>query len=170
MVTLLKIANQQSVLLVKMDDGKEIWAKCPDAVKAYAQQNLKPGDPVDIVSETTATGLQITKIGKAGTIAAPAPAASTATPPAAAPAAVATPATTGAATAPAVQTPAPATKINTQYRQPMTPEEARTVRRMSIMASACNAIVTVQSQVDPNALGDVVIALYKKLLAEVEKP
>ena len=56
-----------------------------------------------------------------------------------------------------------------KYRDPMNPDEARIVRRQSVMASACNAVSAVTSQIDPNGLGDYIVVLFNKLLAEVEK-
>lgn len=159
-IKLIRIAAQQSVLCVNLNhtdpNSKDIWGKCPPEVKSFALQNLKPGDEVDMVSHTEADGLHITQIAKVGTLKPGTPA----------PAQQAQPPKQEPVSGPATVT----QRSNTgKYRDPVTPEEATAMRRASVMASTCNAMVCVQTQVDPNGLADYIISVYRKLLAEVEK-
>lgn len=145
-------------------EGKETWAFCPEAVKKFAADTFKENDEVDITSESKSDGLHVSRIAKKGQGGTPAPAASTGTQ--SAPPAASTPAASGTS---AKGTSTGSLNMPTKYRDPLSPDEARIVRRQSMMAAACQAVSSVTGQIDPNALPDYVINLFNRLLAEVEK-
>lgn len=166
MIKLLKIASSKDMLQFDFSDGKTAtWLDCTPEAKSFAVQNLKLGEEVAIVEETRNNKRFVAKISKPGT-AAPAPAASTPAPAG----------TTQAA--PATQsTPAPAENKNYdrsptgKYRDPVTPDEAQSMRRNAIMGHACQLCLCNQTQLpaQPDGLADYAISVYRKLLKAVEE-
>lgn len=169
----IKVATQTNMLKLK-DDTQENWVSCTPEVKSYAAQNLVEGTDVDVSYEQKGNVKTIVKIGKLGElkVGQPAPAVQ----------AQNTPGTTGAAiiasgatigiSSEAQKSAGTVTKILSEpnkYRDPMTPAESRSVRRQAVMGYACNAVTAVQTQIDEKVLGDYIIALFQKLLVEVEK-
>ena len=158
MLKFVRVASQKDMLKLKDEHNKENWIDCTAEVKSFAAQNLKPEEEVEVIYADGVKVPTIKKIGKKGSIqpGTPAPAVST---PAPAAGSVKQEETTGKVSSVHVG----------KYRDPMNPDEARIVRRQSVMASACNAVSAVTSQIDPNGLGDYIVVLFNKLLAEGEK-
>lgn len=146
-----KCQTQVDMIKIKEADGKDTFYSCTPEAKAFAQQNLVEGDEVDVILDNK----KITKIGKKGTIGTAVSQPQTSQPDVKA---------DGCSAQPVKDYPR-----SQSYRQPLTPEEGRTIRRQSIMSSTCNAVNACQTQIDPNALGDYIINLYRRLLEEVEK-
>jgi hypothetical protein len=165
-IKLLRIANQQSVISLDLGDRKTTWAHVSPEVKKFAQDNIQPGTEVDIISSTEADGLHVSKIGKAGTIAKTAvasPAQATG---------VDRPGDIGGGVKAPDAPPSQATKTNTGYRADMSPEVSRSIRRQSVMASACHAVQSVicqSSSVTADSVADYIITVFNKLILEVEK-
>jgi hypothetical protein len=159
------------MLELKLEDGKQKYANCSSEIKAFALANFKPGDDVDIQYVPEGNLIKVTAIAKPGAL----PVVATTAPALAAVAPATQPSQASACpvTGTAIQTPqavvAKQEPPKTSYRQDLAPEVSRSIRRQSVMNSACTAVVAVQSQVDPNGLGDYIVALFNKLIAEVEK-
>lgn len=144
-----KPTNENSALLIDVD-GKETWMNCTSQVKSFANQNIKAGEAVEVAKDDKNIVNRISKAGSTASQAAPA----------------AQPATSSSA-APSQQTQRSSTG---KYRDPLTPEESRSIRHQSVMSSACVAVSGGNlTAVDPNTWGDFIISLYRQLLAEVEK-
>lgn len=140
-------------------EGREQWAFCPEAVKNFAK-SFAEGEEVDIVSEKKGEELHVSRISKKGSTTT-SPAASEATAPATQPSTAAS-----TATKPATSS---YSGSNSGFRQALNPDETRKIMRQSVMSSTCNAVNAVQSQIDPNSLGDYIITLFKRLMEVVEK-
>lgn len=144
-----KPTNENSALLIDVD-GKETWMNCTSQVKSFANQNIKSGDAVEITKDEKNIVNRISKAGSSASQAAPA----------------AQPSTSSSATS-TQQTQRLATG---RYRDSLAPEEARQIRHLSVMSSACQAVSGGNlAAVDPNTWGEFITSLYRQLLAEVEK-
>lgn len=148
--------------LLKVHNGtKETWLVCTEAVHNYAKKSIKKNDDVETVEE----GGVVTKISKVGGT-------TTTTAPAA---------TTG----PTCEDCGAPLK-NPKYKKCFTcnkknpaktetktfqrsPEVQDSIKRQAVMKAAADAVATaMQGQVgDVGTLGEMIVALYKKLLPEV---
>lgn len=164
MIKLLKIASTKDMLELEIA-GKRTWVSCPSNVKSYAVQNLKLGDEVNISSEQKSTGLFVNSISKKG-LSNPQQTTNAPTQSAESVVGGSGPSTN---TPPPVTQPAQERSSTGKYRDPLTPEESRSIRHQSTMTSACHAVLTVQTQIDPKDLADYVISVYRKLLAAIEE-
>jgi hypothetical protein len=167
MIKLLKIASTKDMLQFDFSDGKTpTWLDCSAEVKSYASQNLKLGEAVDIVEETRNNKRFVSKISKPG----------------AAPAQTAAPAPAGTQAQPAAGTQTPVTQAPAEnknydrsptgkYRDPVTPDEAQSMRRNAIMGHACQLCLCNQTQLptQPEGLADYATTVYRKLLKAVEE-
>lgn len=164
-VKLIKVAFKKDMIKVN-DNGKEMWYNCDKAAKGYAKtafqeavcnkENvvLQEGSEVELVKERRNIEGQdvdfVTQVRKPGQ--------GSYTPPA----------STGAS-AP-VSSPQAATPAFKPSYGAKTPEESEKITRLSIMSTAANAAQALTGQIqDPNVLGDVIVALYVKFLAEIKK-
>ena len=60
MTTVMAISQKNSSILLKNDQGKEVWFKMSQAVKRYVEGNIKKGDGVEV----TVKGEYVNKIVK----------------------------------------------------------------------------------------------------------
>lgn len=157
-------SNQKSLLSLDFGDGKQTWVDCSPEVKSYALQNIKAGDVVDVVEENRENKKFITKISKAIVTAvtsptqAPAPGTTTGQP-------------APGVTSPVIQAPFQERSSTGKYRDPLTPEEAKTIRHQSVLSSAVQLCLCNQTQLPQQAegLADYAIVVYRRLLAVVEE-
>lgn len=154
MLKFVKIMTGTNVLKLKDGDKPETFYNATPEAYGYAKSNFVPGDDVEI---TVNDAKVVTKIGKAGSGAGQA-----------APQQAPAPGTTSTQESPK-QDPPVQQKTNTGYRQDLSPEVARSIRRQSVMASTCQAMVALQGSLDPNVFADYTVTLFNRLLSEVEK-
>jgi hypothetical protein len=161
MLKFVKVAGGTNSLKLKAEDNQENWFGCSPDAKSFASKNLVAGDDVEAVFETKENVKTIVKIGKPGTLgtavqAPPAQDKSQAQPP--------EQKTTSTGTRELSQP--------NKYRDPMTPAEARMVRRQSVMGYACEVSQSVVCQLPITSAEEVskyVITVFNNLLNEVEK-
>ena len=141
--------NPKNSICVEVE-GKDTWYECSAEVKSYAQQNFKSGEQCEVTKENRDGKEFVTKIFRPGQGGA---------------AVASSPASTPAAQAQQAQK--QAEPKSTGYAK--SPEDSKQIRRLSVLSSAANALTGIQSQLDPNTLPEYLVALYNRLLAEVEK-
>jgi hypothetical protein len=143
------------------------WADCPWDVKNFADKNFQEGEQVILTADFANNKYNVSRIERVG--GSPQGEGYQA------------PATTAPATsAPAIDTPPvsqPAPVTNPignisppkQYMNPKTPEESAQIMRLSVYASACEAVTALTGQVDVNSICDVIDMVYQRGLTRVQQ-
>lgn len=141
-----------------LENGKDVWYNCDKAAKGFASKAFKEGDEVELVIEQRGNDPFVTQVRRpGGHVPAQQPyngasQAAPSTAPQAAPAQAAAP-----------------YQAKPAYGQ-KSPEESEKITRLSVMSSATQAVQVMTGQInDPNVLGDVVVSLYNRMLAEIKK-
>ena len=161
MLKFVKVAGGTNSLKLKAEDNQENWFGCSPDAKSFASKNLVAGDDVEVLFDTKENVKTIVKIGKPGTLGT----------------AVQAPPAQARTQRQESSEPGPATGTRelsqpNKYRDPMTPAEARMVRRQSVMGYACElsqAAVCQSPDTAPEAVAAYVLKVFNILLAEVEK-
>jgi len=134
-------------------NGQEVWYDCDPKAKGFAKTAFQPGDDVELTTEDRGGKVYVTRVSRPGQ-------------------ANYNPNATQQAPAPQTQSQpstAPTVNVRPAYGQ-KTPEESERISRLSAMSSASNAVQVLTGQInDPAVLGDIVVSLYNKMLAEIKK-
>lgn len=148
------------------------WANCPQNVKNFADKSFQEGEQVILTADFSDNKYTVSRIERVGGApqggytppATTAPAPATTTPPAS----NYTPPVTQPVTTP-VSTPAGYIAPPKQYMNPKTPEESAQIMRLSVYASACEAVKALTGQVDVNSICDVIDVIYQRGLGRVQQ-
>jgi hypothetical protein len=148
MAKFVKAAFQKDMIKV-VEGGKEAWFDCDPKAKAFAS-SFKEGDEVDLVTETRNGKPFITQVRRPGATAS---------------APVAPKANTQVAPVASAAKPAYTPKWEAK-----TPDVQALIVKQSTMSSAANLMQVMTGQInDINVLGESVISLYNRMLAEINK-
>lgn len=176
-------SNKLKAILPDRDQGGE-FLDCTDEVKAFATSNFNDGDAVVLTTGKVDDLFTIVKIA-ADSVQESGPDEEERTPdpvePKSEPVEEEKAVAPKESTAKPVENPrstaSPKTKppyqsMNTygaNFQKEYTPETVERMLRLSVFASACTAVTSLQGQVDLNSIGEVTIALYNKGLIEIKK-
>lgn len=140
------------------------WVDCPQNVKNFAGKAFQEGQAVILTADFVNNKYNVSRIEQAGG----APQGYQQPP------AQSTPPTQQTYTPPQQQTYIPPVSTGViappkNYMNPKTPEESAQIMRLSVYASACEAVKALTGQVDVNSINDVIDAIYQRGLANVQK-
>lgn len=157
----IRVAKNPTCNMMKVVvNGKEQWADCPQNVKNFAEKAFGEGQDVVLTADFVNNRYNVSRIEQAGGYQQPPQ----------------QPTQQAPAYQQAVQQPTqqftPPTAGNLEmprkYRDPVTPDEAERMCRLSVLASVCESVSALTGQVDANVLPDVIEATYDRLLNKVK--
>ena len=134
------LKNDNHLIKMELEDGKEVWAKTTKAVYSWAKKTYKEGENLNIEYTKDDRGkYTVTRITALGD--------KTEKKPAAEKKAYAKP---------------------SKYSQPTSPNTQDLIVRQSCMRGSCQAVTTLVGQVnDPDTLGDIIVSIYEKLYNKI---
>jgi len=149
MAKFLQVAFKKEMIKVN-ENGKDVWYEADAKAKGYAKSAFKEGDEVELVKEQRDGKDFVTQVRRPGGSAGQS-----------------APVSNNQATTAPQAAPAPKPTWNGGGKSP---EESEKITRLSVMSTAANAAQILTGQItDPVVLGDVVVGLYNKFLAEIKK-
>jgi len=137
------------------------WANCPQNVKNFADKSFQEGEQVVLTGDLVNNKYEVSRVERVGGGAPQ----NNYQPPA-----QQNPPTNNYTSPPANNLPSsqgqyPPPK---QYMNPKTPEESAQIMRLSVYASACEAVKSLTGQVDVNSICDVIDVIYQRGLTKVQ--
>ena len=158
MVKFIQCAFKKEMIKVN-ENGKDVWYDADAKAKGYAKSAFKEGDEVELVIEQRegkSFVMQVRKPGQSAPQATQAPTTGSSAP-------------VQAPVSQSVPQMAPAPVKQAWNGGGKSPEESEKITRLSVMSTAANAAQILTGQIqDPVVLGDVVVQLYHKFLAEIK--
>ena len=143
------------------------WVDCPENVKKFAGSSFHEGDAIIMTADFANNKYNVSRIEKAGGT--PPPAQATQAPQQSINLNNKFPVQqTYVSPAPVVAQPSVIAPPK-QYMNPKTPQESAQIMRLSVYASACQAVKALTGQINPNTISDVIDVIYKRGLTNVKK-